>query len=50
MRSLIKTDPQMVGDIRGGNTVTVQFKAKISANATAGEYQLPLTLQYRYLG
>ena len=24
---IIKTDPQMVGDIRGGNTVTVQFKA-----------------------
>jgi hypothetical protein len=45
---IIKTDPQMVGDIRGGNTVTVQFKAKISANATAGEYTLPLTLQYRY--
>jgi hypothetical protein len=45
---LIKTDPQMVGDIPVGNTVTVQFKAKISANATAGEYQLPLTLQYRY--
>lgn len=45
---IIKTDPQMVGDIRGGNTVTVQFKAKISANATAGEYQLPLSLQYRY--
>jgi hypothetical protein len=45
---LIKTDPQAVGDIRGGNTVTVQFKAKISANATAGEYHLPLTLRYRY--
>jgi hypothetical protein len=45
---IIKTDPQAVGDIRGGNSVTVQFKAKISENATAGEYQLPLTLQYRY--
>ncbi len=46
---LIKTDPQMVGDIQGGESITVQFKAKISANATAGEYQLPLTLRYRYL-
>lgn len=46
---IVKTDPQMVGDIRGGNSVTVQFKAKISTNATEGEYQLPLTLQYRYL-
>lgn len=45
---IVKTDPQMVGDIRGGNTVPVQFRAKISANATAGEYQLPLTLRYRY--
>lgn len=46
---IIRTDPQMVGDIKGGNTVTVPFKAKISANATAGEYQLPLTIRYRYL-
>ena len=46
---MIKTDPQMVGDIQGGDTSTVQFRAKISANATAGEYQLPLTIRYRYL-
>jgi hypothetical protein len=46
---LIRSDPQMVGDIRGsGNSVTVSFKAKISANATEGEYQLPLTLRYQY--
>jgi hypothetical protein len=45
---MVKTDPQMVGDIQGGNSVTVAFRVKISANATAGSYQLPLTLQYRY--
>jgi hypothetical protein len=46
---IIKTDPQMVGDISGsGKTVTVQFRAKISTNATAGEYQLPLTIRYKY--
>jgi hypothetical protein len=46
---LIKSDPQMVGDIGGsGNMITVRFKAKISANATAGEYQLPLTIRYQY--
>lgn len=45
---LVKTDPQMVGDIAGGGAVTVAFDAKISSNATVGEYQLPLTLQYRY--
>lgn len=46
---IIKTDSQMVGDIQGnGNSVPVTFRAKISANATAGEYQLPLSIQYRY--
>lgn len=45
---MVKTDPQMVGDIPGGATVTVRFRIKISANATAEEYELPLTLRYRY--
>ncbi len=45
---LVKTDPQMVGDIAGGGAVTVAYDAKISSKATVGEYQLPLTLQYRY--
>ena len=46
---IIKTDPQMAGDISGnGKTVTLQFRAKISTNATAGEYQLPLTIRYKY--
>lgn len=45
----IKTDPQMVGDIPGdGKTITVQFKMKISSNTTTGEYQLPLSIRYRY--
>jgi hypothetical protein len=47
---IIKTDPQMVGNIQGsGNPVTVNFKAKISENATSGEYQVPLTIRYQYL-
>jgi hypothetical protein len=46
---IVKSDPQMVGDIPGnGNSVTVKFRVKISSNATAGEYQLPLTISYRY--
>lgn len=46
---IVRTDPQMVGDIQGnGGSVIVQFKVKFSANATTGEYQLPLTIQYRY--
>ncbi|MEI7857381.1 MAG: S-layer protein [Methanomicrobiales archaeon] len=46
---VIKTDPQMAGDISGnGQTVLLKFQAKISANATAGEYSLPLTIKYKY--
>jgi hypothetical protein len=45
----VKTDPQKVGDIPGnGNTVTVRYTVKISSNATAGEYTMPLTLRYQY--
>ncbi|MGD1005214.1 MAG: S-layer protein [Methanoregulaceae archaeon] len=46
----IKSDPQMVGDVKGsGGSVTVNFAAKISNDAVAGEYQLPLFIQYKYL-
>ena len=47
---IVKTDPQMVGDIPGnGNDIIVQFKVKISTNATTKEYQLPLSLRYKYV-
>jgi hypothetical protein len=46
---IVRTDPRMAGDIHGGDTVIVQYHVKISANATAGEYRLPLSLKYRYL-
>ncbi|MFA4877302.1 MAG: S-layer protein [Methanoregula sp.] len=47
---IIKTDPQMIGDIpASGNPVTVKFTAKITENAATGEYQLPLTIRYIYL-
>jgi hypothetical protein len=46
---VVKTDLQMVGDIKGTGTVTVKINAKISSNATAGEYSLPLIIQYKYL-
>lgn len=45
---IIKTDPQTAGDLMSPNTVTLRFKAKILSNATVGEYQIPLTLQYKY--
>ncbi|WAC04915.1 MAG: S-layer protein [Methanoregula sp.] len=46
---IIKTDPQRVGDINGTGTVTVKVNAKILNNATEGQYELPLTIQYKYL-
>jgi hypothetical protein len=46
---IIKTDPQMAGDLASPNTVTLRFNAKILSNATIGEYQIPLTLRYKYL-
>jgi len=47
---LIKTDPQMVGDLKGNaNPIRVNFVAKITENATYGEYQMPLTIRYRYV-
>jgi len=46
---IIKADPQVVGDIPGGKTVTVSFAAKIPSDAPAGNYTLPLRIQYSYL-
>ncbi len=47
---LVRTDPQMFGAIPSGTTgVPVQIQLKISANATNGEYQLPLAISYKYL-
>lgn len=46
----IKTDPQMFGAIPAGGTgIPVQIQLKISANATDGEYRLPLVISYTYL-
>jgi hypothetical protein len=45
----IKSDPQMIGDIRGGTHVQVSFPVKVNALARAGSYILPLTLEYTYL-
>ena len=46
---IIKSDPQNVGDIATQSTRTVKISAKITANATEGEYQLPLSIKYTYL-
>jgi hypothetical protein len=46
---VIKSDPQMVGDIKTQGLVTVPILAKILSNASMGEYQVPLTIRYTYL-
>jgi hypothetical protein len=46
---VIKSDPQMVGDIVGGASIPVTFIARISSDAPPGEYMLPLELNYTYL-
>lgn len=45
----VKSDPQLVGDIAGGKSIQVPYNVKIDENAPAGEYVLPLVLQYTYL-
>jgi hypothetical protein len=45
----IKSDPQMIGDLKGGSSVLVNFKVKIPRNATMGTYDLPLNIKYTYL-
>jgi hypothetical protein len=45
----VKTDPQMVGDLTGGNSVTANFAVKVSKYAPGGVYSLPLQLSYQYL-
>jgi hypothetical protein len=45
----VKTDPQMVGDLLGGSSVSATFSVKISKYAPGGVYALPLQLGYQYL-
>jgi hypothetical protein len=45
----ITTDPQNLGDIPSPGTTTASFTAKITSDATLGEYTIPLTVQYKYL-
>lgn len=45
----IKSDTQNIGDIASMGSKTVTISAKITSNATEGEYQLPVTIGYTYL-
>jgi hypothetical protein len=46
---IIKSDPQMVGDLPGGEKLLVNFKVKIPEDTAGDTYILPLTIQYTYL-
>jgi hypothetical protein len=46
---VIKSDPQMVGDLQGSNSVNAVFSVKINSDAVAGIYNLPLEFNYTYL-
>ncbi len=45
----IKTDPRNIGDLASPSITTVPFRVKIMTDATAGEYQIPLTVENKYL-
>ena len=45
----IKSDPQMLGDVMGSQSVRAVYTTKINADAPAGDYVLPLSLNYTYL-
>jgi hypothetical protein len=46
---IVKSDPQIVGDIKSNEIRTVAITTKILPNATEGEYQIPLTISFTYL-
>lgn len=46
---VIKTDPQVIGDLKSQAMTTVSIASKITSDATYGEYQIPLTIRYTYL-
>jgi len=46
---IIKTDPQMLGDLKASSTATGKFTVRIPSDTPAGIYNLPVTLNYTYL-
>ena len=47
--ALIKSDPQMIGDVKGSESVPVNFAILVPDNAKAGKYSVPVELNYTYL-
>jgi len=46
---IIKSDPQMIGDLPASMTATGKFTVRIPSDTPAGMYSLPVTLNYTYL-
>ena len=46
---LIKSDPQMIGDIKGSESVPASFEILVPDGAKSGRYTLPVILNYTYL-
>jgi hypothetical protein len=46
---IIKTDPQMLGDLKASNTATGKFTVRIPSDTPAGTYYLPVKVNYTYL-
>ena len=46
---IVKSDPQMVGDLKGTSSARAVISVKIRSDAASGTYQIPLSLDYTYL-
>jgi hypothetical protein len=46
---VIKSEPQMLGDLKGASNANAIFSTKIRSDAPAGTYQIPVSLNYTYL-
>lgn len=46
---VIKSDPQMIGDVTASTSTPVSFTVLVKDDAKAGTYELPVTLSYTYL-
>jgi hypothetical protein len=46
---IIKTDPQMLGDLKASSTATGKYTVRIPSDTPSGTYNLPVTLNYTYL-
>ena len=46
---IIKSDPHMLGDLKGASSTSAVFSIKIRSDAPAGTYQIPLSFNYSYL-